>query len=50
MAKYPEVQQKVYEEAVSVLGDSIETPITLRFSLKEKLLDSRSVLITFCPF
>lgn len=39
MAKYPEVQQKVYEEAVSVLGDSIETPITLSALNDLKYLD-----------
>ncbi|EAT37902.1 AAEL010154-PA [Aedes aegypti] len=39
MAKYPDVQQKVYEEAVSVLGDSIDTPITLSALNDLKYLD-----------
>ncbi|XP_062533728.1 cytochrome P450 4d1-like [Armigeres subalbatus] len=39
LAKYPDVQNKVYEEILTMLGDSIDTPITLSALNDLKYLD-----------
>jgi cytochrome P450 family 4 len=30
IAKYPDIQKKVYDEIISVIGDDVTTPVTLK--------------------